>query len=485
MPNDKPETNDKPFGLSSLTMLVIASMVGAGVFTTSGYTLGAVGSPAAVMLCWSIGGVIAICGSVAYGRLARLMPQSGGEYLYLRRNVHPLAGFLAGWISLTAGFSGAIAAAAVAFENYAVPDSLPPVPTAQSVPGSLRMFVVKLHEAARQLPEDVVAIAVVLLCGAAHGLRGNVGRFVQNVVVVLKITVLAAFLCLACLKLNTHSWHVLPLVEQPTGLAFVTAVATSVVWISLSYAGFNAAVYVAAESAEASRVVPKALVVGTVLVTFIYLFLNAVFVTSAPPEELIWQEDVAAVSARSLGGARLEFLVRGAVVLGLLSSVSGMILSGPRVYARMADDGVFPRFFAARDGGIQKSVALQTLLAIVLILVQRLLVEFGILSTSFLGLLIYLGTTLSISSALCVATLFFPSVRAQDPGRPVWVSLLSAVYVVATLLAVVLLVVNHEQDKEWRGLWHISGAVLTFATGLVAWRIFGKPADIASKPSNV
>ena len=120
------ETTKKPFGFASLTLLVIASMVGVGVFTTSGFTLAAVGSPSRTLLCWCIGGTIALAGAVSYGRLARLLPESGGEYLYLSRNVHPSAGFVAGWVSLTAGFSGAIATAAVAFEQYAVPESIRP-----------------------------------------------------------------------------------------------------------------------------------------------------------------------------------------------------------------------------------------------------------------------------------------------------------------------------------------------------------------------
>ena len=137
------------------------------------------------MLCWCIGGVIAICGAVGYGRLALLVPQSGGEYLYLSRHVHPLAGFLAGWVSLTAGFSGAIATAAVGFDRYAVPDTVRP----------------------DWLPPDLLAIALVVVCGMAHGIRATTGKFVQNLVVCVKLLALAAFGVVVLVKLNSHPWQ--------------------------------------------------------------------------------------------------------------------------------------------------------------------------------------------------------------------------------------------------------------------------------------
>ena len=457
--NSRPATT---YGLPSLTLLVIASMVGAGVFTTSGFTLGAVGSPGRVMLCWIIGGVIAMCGAIGYGRLAQLLPQSGGEYLFLSRHVHPFAGFLAGWVSLTAGFSGAIAAAAVAFEKYAVPDNLRP----------------------DWLPDDGVAICLVLLCAVAHGLHASTGRHFQNAVVVVKLAALIAFLAVAAFKLPSHAWQ--PSVEQPSpefGMDLVTAIATSVVWISLSFAGFNAAIYVASESPKAKTIVPLALLLGTFLVTVLYLLLNAVFVTAAPLPDLVWKEDIAAVAAAAIGGSKLEVLVRFAVALGLLSSVSSMIMTGPRVYSQMADDGVFPQMFSARRSGIPKSIALQALVAVSLILLQRLFTQYGLLTSTLLGLLIYLSTTLSLTSACCVATLFLPTVRRRDTRRSAAKEFASALYVVATLSAILLLVLNHEADGRPVGLWHIAGAAATLASGTIAWCAFGKQAADGPNPA--
>jgi amino acid transporter len=456
IPGNQPiEANRRSsYGMTTLTLLVIASMVGAGVFTTSGFTLGAVGSPFRVLVCWALGGAIAICGAIAYGRLAKLMPESGGEYLYLSTHVHPLVGFLAGWVSLTAGFSGAIATAAVAFERYALPESLRP----------------------DWLPPDAAAILLVVFCGLAHGWHPFTGKLLQNFVVTLKLLTLLVFGTLVVLKLGTHTWHLVP-AEPPSEDLWQTTVsmATSLVWISLSYAGFNAAIYVASESRQAQRNVPSALLLGTVLVTVLYLALNAVFVTSVPMEDLIWQEPVAAIAAQAIGGNRLELLLRVAVSLGLLSSVLGMIMTGPRVYSKMADDGVFPRPFSASSGGVPRSIMLQTAIAVGLILLQQLLVATEVLSSSLLGLLTYLGTTLSLTSAACVATLFLPKVRRQSPSA--WyVHPAAAVYVLATGASIVLLMLSHEVDGHSRGLWHLTGAAITFATGCVAWRWLSKPS---------
>ncbi len=216
------------YGMMTLTCVVIASMIGSGVFTTSGYSLGALGSPLRVLAAWAIGGVIALCGAIAYGELARRLPLSGGEYVYLSRRLHPFMGFLAGWVSLTAGFSGAIAMAAITFEAYAVPDSIRP----------------------EWLPAKVVAIAAIILFGFGHAFLVRVFAALQNLIVTVKVIALIVFLITVVLAAGTHEWHWEPLrtgLPALTSLEFFKTMASSVMWISLSYAGFNAAVYVASE----------------------------------------------------------------------------------------------------------------------------------------------------------------------------------------------------------------------------------------------
>ena len=165
-------TDRRAFGLPSATALVVANMIGAGVFTTSGFALQDLGSRGQVMAAWVLGGLIALCGALSYGALVRRMAESGGEYLFLSRFVHPLVGFLAGWVSLLAGFTGAIAFAASAFETYALPPAVRP----------------------DWLPEGMVGAGVILACGLLHARTVHHGLRTQNLVVILKLTLLVGFL---------------------------------------------------------------------------------------------------------------------------------------------------------------------------------------------------------------------------------------------------------------------------------------------------
>jgi APA family basic amino acid/polyamine antiporter len=245
----------KKFGFWTLAFLVIANMIGAGVFTTSGYSLQDLGSPHLVLLAWVAGGLIAVAGAFSYGLLVRVMPESGGEYLFLTRAAHPLLGFIAGWVSLIAGFSGAIAFAATAFESYALPEDLRPA----------------------WLPVGSVALVSIILAGAFHGLRPWSGAVAQNAVVVLKLVLLAAILLFAGASLINGGWNGLDATaSQPAGWGLISAFAGSLVWISLSYSGFNAAVYIAGEVEGAERLVPRALVAGTAIVVVLYVLLKPV-----------------------------------------------------------------------------------------------------------------------------------------------------------------------------------------------------------------
>ena len=414
----------------TLSCVVIASMVGSGVFTTSGYSLGALGTPARVLAAWSLGAIIAVCGAVSYGELARRLPVSGGEYSYLSQRLHPFMGFLAGWISLTAGFSGAIAMAAITFEAYAVPDSIRP----------------------GWLPPKIVAIASIALFGSGHAFLVRLFAALQNSIVVIKLLALSLFLGVVAASLRSHEWHWEPIRSDLPALssfAFFQAIAGSVMWISLSYAGFNAAVYVASEVRNAEKIVPQSLILGTLVVTGLYLALNAVFVSAAPGTEIENQKEVAAIAARAVGGSGLELLIRIAIGLGTLSSVAGMIMTGPRVFSRMADDGLFPGYFSTGPRSISRTVLFQTLIAIALVLVSNL--------EDLLG---YLSTTLALSSAVTVATLFLPGRGEASPIR-IGVAVGAAIYVLATVGIAILMVIHDYRD--------LAATVITLVSGSLLW----------------
>jgi APA family basic amino acid/polyamine antiporter len=419
----------RTLGLTSLVCLIIANMIGAGVFTTSGFALADLGSANRVMAAWVVGGIIALSGAMSYAGLVRHMTESGGEYLFLSRVIHPVAGFIAGWVSLLAGFTGAIAFAAQAFETYAFPTR------------------------PEWLPNGAAASAMVLLAAVLHGVRVETGAAFQNFIVFLKVAMLLVFIAFA-------AWVALDAGPAPAAAAIppfsLTTFAGSLVWISLSYSGFNAAVYVAGEAKDAQRNAPKALLIGTLIVTVLYIALNAAFVDLPPFDVVVGKADVAAVAAQSIGGAPAALGIRVVTVVALITSVFSLVMAGPRVYARMAEDGVFPQFFRFGGGSAPTAaIAAQALLAV------------GVIALSDLrGLLAYLGFTLSLSGALTVASLFVIARRHGRQAVAVWgYPVTPILYVAATL--VLAGIAGRRQPLE------LLTAVITIVSGSVVYFGFG------------
>lgn len=372
--------------LPSAVALVAASMIGAGIFTTSGLSLDSLQRPGLVMLAWIVGGGIAVAGAICYGSLATRFQQSGGEYLFLSRAIHPIAGFMAGCVSLLAGFTGAIAFAAVALESY--------------LPATL------LGEWA--LPAGTMAIAAVVIAALLHLFRVGIGTGTQNTLVALKIGILLVFVMIAA-----AAWP-----ERWEGLAATSDIelknvswidfGTALMWISLSYSGFNAAVYVSGEVRQPGRTVPRALLWGTLLVALLYLALNFIFVYAPPAEKIAGKEEVAAIAAAAIGGTTLEILIRSVILVSLFTSISAMMMSGPRVYAQMAADGLFPRMFLFRGQTPRTAIVLQAMLAVAVILFFAELKD----------LLSYLGFSLSVSAALTACSIVVVRSREGPSAAP-------------------------------------------------------------------
>ena len=388
---------ERTLRLGSAVLLVIANMVGVGVFTTSGFALADLGRREVVLAAWVVGGVVAMCGALSYGALARRIPVSGGEYILLTRTVHPLAGFLAGWVSLTVGFTAPIAAAALGLQAYLA------------------------HSFGWSFAPEWIGTGAITLAALAHGARLREGVALQNIAVVLKLALIAGFVILGASRLTSPS-------PPPPGPALpefsVAAFAVTLVWISFSYSGWNAAVYIAGEVRDPERNLHRSLLLATAAVAVLYLALNAVFLYAAPLEALAGRAEVGAIAAEALGGARLRRLFSGLIALALLTSVSSMVMAGPRVYARMAADGLFPRIFRKRAEVPGAAVALQAALAIVVVW-----------SSGLAQLLGYIGFTLGLSAAATVAGLV--AMRRREgpercpvPGYP-WVPLFFVLFTLA------------------------------------------------------
>jgi amino acid transporter len=415
-------------GSLSLGAIVAANMIGAGVFTTSGFALADLGSRGAVMLAWALGGVIAVLGALCYGALASRLTESGGEYLFLSRTLHPRLGFLAGWVSIWAGFTGSIAVAAEAAQAYVEP----------WIPAGV--------------PLDVVGSTAIIAAGLVHASGVRRGVLVQNVVVAAKLALLIALVLLGVTQLESHAE------PAPQDVGF-GAFAVTMMWVSLSYSGWNAAVYVAGEARDPERTLPRSMLVGTLFVAALYLALNWIFVSAAPIADLAGEADIAAVAARALGGASLERLVRVVLIVALLTSVSSLVMIGPRVIARMADDGRLPRCFAFRGSVPRTAIWTQVALSIAILWATRLREQL-----TNLGWILSVFTALSVIGLLRLRRLEGAE-RVPIPGYPL---------VPIAFLVIVLGLAGTMAFASARDLWL---ALVLLSTGLVVGQRYRTATD--------
>ena len=411
--------------LASATTIVVASMVGVGVYTTSGFSLAALQDPTQVVLAWVIGGMIAICGAIGYSSLAAKFQDSGGEYLFLTKTVHPAAGVMAGWVSMLAGFTGALAAAAIGIEEYLEP-------------------VILSACNLESIPDKSLAIFSIAMATTLHCIGVRFAARVQDFIVLVKLLMLAGFIYFAFT--STEVWHheMDGDVSLEGGAIFdMLTFAKQLVWISFSYAGFNAAIYICGEIEQPQRNVPRAMILGTSLVTVIYVLLNGIFVYTSPISVLTADENlsqVATVAATSIGGTSMANFVRTVIIVSLFTSISAMTMTGPRVYAKMADDGVLPSWFSFQRTTPITSIVFQSAAAIMVISISSL--------GSLLG---YLGLTLSLCSALTVGSIFlYPKEKSEiaEPDRlKVGVAIAVLIYVAATITLAMLYGIE-EHNRE-------------------------------------
>lgn len=346
------------------TAVVVADMIGVGVFTSLGFQVKDIPSGFPIVMLWAVGGIVALCGAVSYAELAAMFPRSSGEYNYLSRAYHPIAGVLAGWLSATVGFAAPVALAAMALGQYgrAILPGVPPL--------LLGMVV-------------VWAVSIITL----RGLRDS--SALQTAGTAVKVGLILAFLASGFALANPQ-----PIAFTPrTGdLGHLTsaAFALSLVFVMYSYSGWNAATYIVGEIADPQRNVPRALLLGTAVVTVLYVALNAMFLYTTPVSALAGQIDVAVIAGRHIFGDLGGQMVGGLICVGLISSISAMMWIGPRVICIMGEDIPALRMFARRtkNGIPAPAIVFQLLVASVLLATQSFeaildMIQFALIACSF------------------------------------------------------------------------------------------------------
>ncbi|NIO28668.1 MAG: amino acid permease [Candidatus Latescibacteria bacterium] len=425
----------REIGALTATSIVIANIVGAGIFTTSGIMAGMLPGSGWILLCWIFGGLIAMAGALCYSELATRMPEEGAEYVYLRKLYHPLLGFLTGWTSFFVGFSAPVAASAIGFSEYLF--------------AGLEQQAIE-HAATPLAVKKLTAIVIILLFTIVHYLGIRLGSGVQNFLTGIKIVIV---LGLASTGLVIGSGYRSNLSFGNNDSFEWLAIGTTMMLVMFAYSGWNASAYIAGEVKQPRRTLPLSLLAGTITVIVIYFAVNLFIFRSLPYAELKGTIAVVEKASVSTFGNWMGRGLSIMIAVALLSSLSAYTILGPRVYFAMARDRLFFPFAAKVHPRYQvpgRSILLQGAIAAVMVF-----------AGTFEQLLIYLGFTLGIFPWLAVAGLFIARKKhvgddsaVRVPGYP----LVPLFFLASTLGLMVIAYMNRPLES--------SAAVLTVLAGI-------------------
>ncbi len=373
--------------LLSATCIVIANMIGTGIFTSLGFQVGDLPTGFSVMALWVVGGICAMCGALSYAELGAALPRSGGEYHFLREIYHPSLGFLAGWISATVGFAAPVAIAAMPFGTYLT----------GILPG-LNPLLAALAA--------VWVTTLVLLCDLRLGSAFQVGS------TILKVALIAVLIGAGFYVSKTQPISFLP-VKGDGALIVSAPFAVNLYWVMYAYSGWNASTYITSEIHDPRRNIPLSLGLGTIVVIVLYLGVNAVFLRTTPAAEMIGKQQVALIAGAHIFGSTGAKVTAAFICLGLIATVSAMMWIGPRVTVAMGEDFEILSWLARRN---RRGIPVRAILA------QFLVVNFMLLTGTFQNIVSYVQFSLTVCTTLTVVGVFVLRWQRPDLERPfrVW-----------------------------------------------------------------
>ena len=420
-------------GFATTTAIVVANIIGTGVFTSLGFQVADIQSGFALLLLWILGGVLALCGALCYSELSAALPRSGGEYHFLSAIYHPSLGFMAGFVSATVGFAAPIALAAMAFGKYA--------------DGVLGLgWAVAL------------SFALVWINALVH-LRGlKTGSTFQDLSTLIKIVLIAALIAAGFFVYPRESISLTP---QPgdSKAIFSASFAVALVYVMYAYSGWNAASYITSEIERPEKNVPRALCVGTLIVLVIYTVLNAIFLITTPMGELSGQIEVALIAGKHIFGPQGGRLVGAVICLGLISAVSSMTWIGPRVMMAMGEDHRLLRLLGRKNAQGVPVTAM---------LLQLFIVNLLLLSRSFEKVVIYIQFSLLLCSLLTVIGVIVLRFSRPELKRPyrVWAyPIPPLIFAAVTAWMMIYLLRTHLTESLFGVATMFAGLVLSFFAG--------------------
>ena len=424
-------------GWFTAACVLVSNVIGGGIFTTTGLMARDLGDPLLILLLWFIGALFAVGGAMIYGELGSRLPYAGGDYVYLRESYGPLLAFLSGWTSFTIGFGAAVAASAISFSSYAL----------RVVPiGDEQGWMAKV------LSLSLLWIATLIHC------RGvETGGRIQLLLTTTKVVAIGGLILGGLLTVSGHEDFFLarPTSKQPT----LGAAALALVIVTYCYLGWNVAGYIAGDIADASRTLPKIMIVGTAFVAVIYLLLNVVYLSALSITELAQEPiiPVAEKAAVALWGPQSGQLVAAILCLSIAGAVSAMTWAGPRVYWAMARDGMISPWLARLHP--------RTAVPVRAIVFQSLWASLLILSGTFEQLLVYSGLVLSLFMALTLSAIFplrRTGVAHQRQYHAPLYPFLPAALVIGTVALVIISVVQRPAESLYGAATVLSGIPLYY-----------------------
>ena len=358
--------------------IVVANVIGTGVFTSVGFQLSSVQNTWSILALWLAGGLLALFGAFAYAELGTHFKESGGDYIYLSRVFHPLMGYLSAWAGLTVGFSAPVALAAMAFTKYLSPFGL---------------------------QNNVwLAIAVILLIGLMHSFTIRHSSRFQNGSTIIKIVFIVVLIILGFF-IQGDGINALNFNNSWKSEILKPGFAVSMVYVAFAYTGWNAAAYVVDEISDPRRNLPRALIGSTLFVAIVYILFQFVLLKNGSVSQLVGKEEVTFISFNNLLGTTGGKWVSIFIAIQLIATVSSYLWVGPRVTMAMAKENKLwqPLAKINKHGIPVAAVWLHVFISILLAL-----------TGSFEKILLYAGFVLQLMASLTVATSLF--IRNRQTG---------------------------------------------------------------------
>ena len=401
----------KKITIYTASAIVIANMIGTGVFTSVGFQLSSLQNTWSILLLWVVGGILALFGAFAYAELGTHFKESGGDYIYLSRVFHPLLGYLSAWVGLTVGFSAPVALAAMAFTKYLAPFGLQ---------GNIWL-----------------ALAVIVFIGLMHSFTIRHSSRIQNASTIIKVLFIIILIILG-LSINGNTQNALNFSSSWKQEIWKPGFAVSMVYVAFAYTGWNAAAYVVDEMENPSKNLPKALIGSTIFVSVVYVLFQLILLKNGTVTQMAGKEEVTFIAFDNLLGTTGGKWVSIFIAIQLIATISSYLWVGPRVtWAMSKENKLWKPLTKKNKHGIPvAAVCAHVFISIALTL-----------TGSFERILLYAGFVLQLMASLTVATSLFLKSKNSTTFKSPFKPLLQIIFLIFNGWVLVFTLIDRPLDS--------------------------------------